>query len=198
VTGDQGVVIAHQSKPKSGESANGDAVLVKTYPHGALLAIVDALGHGPRAEEVAKLAHDHITETYAAFPEKGAVDVMRGLHSALRGTRGACATICLVRGRALEACGVGNVEMRCVGASIPVVLTPGIVGVQLRNPRAFSGVLLPSAWCFLFSDGVSRRAPFAELSKLTPHDACQSLMRKHRHSHDDASVIVVAAKEPDR
>ena len=69
---------------------------------------------------------------------------------------------------------------------------------QLRQPRGFSGVLPPSAWCFLFSDGVSRRAPFAELSKLTPQDACQSLMRKHRHSHDDASVIVVAAKEPDR
>ena len=139
----------------------------------------------------------HISETYLSFPGDGAVGVMRGLHSALRGTRGACATICLIRGRALEACGVGNVEMRCIGASVPVVLTPGIVGVQLRKPRAFSGLLPPHAWCFLFSDGVSRRAPFAELARLTPQDACQFLMRKHRHSHDDASVIVVAAKEPD-
>jgi phosphoserine phosphatase RsbX len=198
VTGHGEVVIAHQSRPKSGETSNGDAVVVTRYEGGVLVAIVDALGHGPRAEAVAKLAHDHIIGTYPAFPEEGVVDVMRGLHSALRGTRGACATLCLIRGRALEACGVGNVEMRCIGASVPVVLTPGIVGVQLRHPRAFSGVLPPSAWCFLFSDGISRRAPFAELSKLTPHDACQSLMRKHRHSHDDASVIVVAAKESDR
>jgi len=197
VTGDEGVVIAHQSKPKSGETANGDAVVIKTYSNGAMVAIVDALGHGPGAETVAKLAHAHISETYAAFPEDDAVGVMRGLHSALRGTRGACATICLIRGRALEACGVGNVEMRCIGASVPVVLTPGIVGVQLRKPRAFSGVLGPDAWCFMFSDGISRRAPFAQLARLTPQDACQSLMRTHRHSHDDASVIVVAAKEPD-
>jgi negative regulator of sigma-B (phosphoserine phosphatase) len=198
VTGHDALVIAHQSRPKSGETANGDAIVVKRYPDGALVAIVDALGHGPRAEAVAKQAHDHIMETYAAFPEEDAVGVMKRLHSALRGTRGACATICLIRGRALEACGVGNVEMRCVGVSVPVVLTPGIVGVQLRNPRAFSGALPPSARCFLFSDGVSRRAPFSELSKLSPLDACQALMRKHRHSHDDASVIVVAAKEPDR
>ena len=198
MTGDAGVVIAYQSKPRSGEIANGDAIVVNRYADGALVAIVDALGHGPRAEEVARLAHAHITESYPSFPEDGAVEVMRRLHSVLRGTRGACATVCLIRGTALQACGVGNVEMRCVRASIPVVLTPGIVGVQLRQPRGFSGVLPPSAWCFLFSDGVSRRAPFAELSKLTPQDACQSLMRKHRHSHDDASVIVVAAKEPDR
>ena len=139
----------------------------------------------------------HFTQAYPSFPELDAVGVMRGLHSALRGTRGACATICLIRGTALEGCGVGNVEMRCVGVSVPVVLTPGIVGVQLRKPRGFAGVLPPRAWCFLFSDGVSRRAPFAELAKLTPQDACQFLMRKHRHSHDDASVVVLAAKEPD-
>jgi len=198
VSGHGALVIAHQTKPRSGETSNGDAVVVMSYADGVLVAIIDALGHGPRAEEVAKLAYDHITETYAAFPEEDVVGVMRRLHSALRGTRGACATICLIRGTALSACGVGNVEMRCVGASVPVVLTPGIVGVQLRRPRAFGGVLPPSARCFLFSDGVSRRAPFAELAKLTPHDACQSLMRTHRHSHDDASVIVVAAKEPDR
>jgi phosphoserine phosphatase RsbX len=198
VTGHDALVIAHQSRPKSGETANGDAIVVKKYPEGVLVAIVDALGHGPRAEAVAKLAHDHIMQTYGTFPEEDVVSVMRRLHSALRGTRGACATICLLRGRVLEACGVGNVEMRCIGVSVPVVLTPGIVGVQLRRLRAFSGVLPPSAWCFLFSDGISRRAPFSELSKLTPHDACQALMRTHRHSHDDASVIVVAAKEPDR
>jgi len=189
------VVIAHESRPKRGESANGDLVVVERHPSGILVAIVDALGHGPRAEAVAKLATDYFAGVAAGFAGCDAEGLMGGLHAALRGTRGAAATLCVIRGARLEACGVGNVEMRCVGASIPVTLCPGIVGVQLRKLRSFSGTLVPKARCFLFSDGVSRRAPFAELSRLSPKVACSRLILQHRHEHDDASVALVAVEE---
>jgi negative regulator of sigma-B (phosphoserine phosphatase) len=194
VTSELDLVIAHETRPKYGEVANGDAVVIRRHAGGALLAIVDALGHGPRAESVARVASAYLGEL-PAVPDADAEVVMRGLHAALQGTRGAAATVCLIRGRTLEGCGVGNVELRCVGAAVPVVLNPGIVGVHLRRVQVFSGELAPNSRCFLFSDGVSRRAPFSEIARLSPAEACAVLIAKHRHDHDDASVAVVAVKE---
>jgi negative regulator of sigma-B (phosphoserine phosphatase) len=190
------LLIAHETRPKHGEIANGDVVVVRRHARGVLLAIVDALGHGPRAEVVARLAAAYFEELPPVL-DADAETVMRGLHAALQGTRGAAATVCLIRGDTIEGCGVGNVELRCVGAEVPVVLNPGIVGVQLKRVQAFSGKLMPRSRCFLFSDGVSRRAPFSEIARLTPEEACTLLIAKHRHTHDDASIAVVAVKEPD-
>ena len=41
-------------RPCAGQSVSGDAVFVKAIESGALLAIVDILGHGPEAAKLAK------------------------------------------------------------------------------------------------------------------------------------------------
>ncbi len=195
MTAELEIVIVHETRPRRGEIANGDTVIVQHHPEGTLLAVVDALGHGPRAEEVAKLAAGYFEQVADSFANNDAESLMRGLHSALHGTRGAAVTLAMIRGATIEACGVGNVEMRCVGASIPVTLSPGIVGVKLQRLRTFSGTLRPKARCFVFSDGVSRRAPFTEVARLTPKVACSTLISSHGYDHDDASVAVVAVEE---
>src|SRR5688500_5750637 len=100
------VVIAHESRPKRGESANGDVVVVERHPSGILVAIVDALGHGPQAEAVSKLATEYFASIAPGFAACDAESLMGGLHAAMRGTRGAAATLCVIRGAKLEACGV--------------------------------------------------------------------------------------------
>jgi negative regulator of sigma-B (phosphoserine phosphatase) len=194
----QDLVIEHQSHPKLGETANGDAVVVRYFRNGALVALIDALGHGPHAEFVARRAVSYLNGRDYSVVDAGTEAAMHGLHSALRGTRGAAAMICLIRDGALHGCSVGNVEIRCVGTALPAMLSPGIVGVRMQALRSFSGMLPPNARYFIFSDGVSRNAPFHALAELSARQACETLTTKYRHDHDDASAVVLARKEPNR
>jgi negative regulator of sigma-B (phosphoserine phosphatase) len=173
--------------PKDGEIENGDIAVVRRDEAGTLLAVIDALGHGPQAAAVSRTAAALIVES--PFPD-GPLPVIEALHERLRGTRGAVALVCVVRGDRLEACSVGNVEMRCWRARIPIVLTPGIVGSQLRRPRVFGGDLPDGDRIVVFSDGVSARFSLDDARELSPAEACRAIMKTHRRAHDDATVMV--------
>jgi len=75
--------------PMDGERVSGDAAVIEEWPDGALVAAIDALGHGPEAEEAAKIA--------AAILRKRASDSPASLidacHQALRKTRGIALTL---------------------------------------------------------------------------------------------------------
>lgn len=179
--------IAWQVLPREGELACGDAVQIAEHAGVRRIAVVDALGHGPAAAEVAHLAVRHLE---AAPLDLAVEEVVRGLHDALRGTRGAAATICRIEGARIEGCGVGNVEVRSVGSPVPIVLTGGIVGVRLPRPRIFGATLAQKTRLVLFSDGISSRVPISSLSSLDPDAACRAILGEWRKAHDDASVVV--------
>jgi phosphoserine phosphatase RsbX len=186
-----GLSIAQASLPCAGESVSGDCIVVRRFASGVMVAVVDALGHGPRAAAVAESARACL-ESLALPPRAGAAGVIEELHATLRETRGAAAMVCLLDGPVLEGAGVGNVELRAIGAALPIVLSPGILGVQVRRIRSFSGRLAPGSRLFVFSDGISRNAPFAALAQLGVEQACQALLHEHRHAHDDASVVALS------
>jgi negative regulator of sigma-B (phosphoserine phosphatase) len=187
--------IAQGSVPCDGETVNGDAVVVRHFAAGTLFGIVDALGHGVKAASVAEIAVRRLSELSLETRVPDVVSVIEDLHAALRGTRGAAAMICIVTSDRVQGCGVGNVELRCSGTSLPVVLTPGILGVRATRLRRFEGELPIGSTLFVFSDGISRHAPFVALAKLSAAEACQRLLNQHRRSHDDASAIVLARQE---
>jgi phosphoserine phosphatase RsbX len=186
-----GLLIASASLPKDGERVSGDRIMIRHYAEGSMIAVVDVLGHGPKASGVADLAAAYLHEL-DSLPRAGPSSVLEGLHGALRGTRGAAAMVCVIKGDGIEGCGVGNVELRSVGVSMPVVLTPGILGAKVRQYRAFAGRLSAGAVVFVFSDGISRHSPFQKLSRFGVEKACRALIDEHRHSHDDASAVVLA------
>lgn len=184
--------LSHITLPKVGEVASGDTVVVRSEDGVTLLAVIDALGHGPQAAVVA----DRGREFLEKVPLAGSVLALtEGLHDALRGTRGAAAMCCLLRGGRLEGCGVGNVELRALGARVPIVLTPGILGVQLHRTRVFEGPLAVGARLLIFSDGVSPRMEFDRFEKLAADHACKSMMDRYRRAHDDATLLVADVQE---
>jgi phosphoserine phosphatase RsbX len=185
-----GFAIAHASSPCAGQSVSGDCIVMRSFASGLMVAVVDALGHGPKAAAVAESARACL-ESLALPPRAGSAGVIEELHATLRETRGAAAMVCLLDGPVLDGAGVGNVELRAVGAPLPIVLSPGILGIQVRRIRSFSGRLTPGSRLFVFSDGISRNAPFAALARLDAEQACQTLLREHRHAHDDASVVAL-------
>jgi negative regulator of sigma-B (phosphoserine phosphatase) len=175
------------TKPKVGETENGDAVVVREEGDVLLLAVVDALGHGRHAAHAAKAAVDYLqTASLAA----GTAHLVQDLHEKLRGTRGAAALVCLTSPGRLEGCGVGNVEMRASRPDVPVVLNAGIIGANVKRLRVFHCTLEPRDRVVIFSDGMSSRFSVGELRNLSPRDTCEAIFAKCRRDHDDATVLV--------
>lgn len=183
--------VAYRTIPRTGEHDSGDAVVVRREQDAALLAVIDGLGHGRLAALAANAAVNFLDRWPLGDDlESG----MRGVHEALRGTRGAAAAICVVRERALVCCGVGNVEIRCQGVKLPILLSPGVLGARVQSFRVCRGDLPVGARLVLFSDGISYRVPLDNLRHLEPESLCENLMRDYRKSEDDASVLVCDVK----
>jgi negative regulator of sigma-B (phosphoserine phosphatase) len=174
--------------PKLGERVNGDAVLVRPDAQGRLLlAVVDGLGHGPVAGEASRAA---VARLQTAALEQSVLELMQALHEELRGTRGAAATICIVRGRKVEACAVGNVQLSSAKANVPLVLSSGVLGQRVPKFRVCEGELKDGARLALFSDGISTRFRLEDLSHLSPNDACKLTIDRHRKNEDDATILI--------
>jgi phosphoserine phosphatase RsbX len=175
--------------PKEGETVSGDGAMVREEDGTHLIAVVDALGHGAGAARTADVAIEYL----AKCPVKGAgvIELMAGLHAALRGTaRGAATTLCLISEDQLTGCGVGNVALRCSDPRVSPFLTSGVLGSAVDPFRVFSGSLSPESRLVMFSDGISHRFALSSLQRLGTREACVKIMEMFRHSHDDATVLV--------
>lgn len=163
-------------------------MVVRPRLDGALIAVIDALGHGPNAAKVADAAVAWLEQV----PDAARVaDIVQGLHRTLEGTRGAAAMIFSASSKGIEACSVGNVELRSTTGKLPFVLTPGVLGQRLRQPKtcATSAPLVDRF--VIFSDGISGRFELKARAKDSPAELATFLFANHRHAHDDSTALVV-------
>ncbi len=182
------VVADYVTVPREGEAHNGDAALVRRFGDGALLAVVDALGHGELAAEASGKA---IAFLDTAPVDKGVSRLVEGLHDALRGTRGAAAMLLLFQGSRLEGCGVGNVALRAYRAKVPALLTAGVLGgASLARLRVFTAQVSPGDRVIVHSDGITARFDDEASRRAAPLEICRAIMQRHRRPHDDATVLV--------
>lgn len=186
------ITAEHINRPCDGELRSGDAAVVRTVAGASLVAVVDALGHGPRAADIADQASEHLVKTPLGDDMAA---TMEGLHEALRGTRGAAAMVAVLRGGSIHGCGVGNVELRSLNATVPVVQSPGILGVRVRRFKVFTGQIAAGARLMLFSDGISPQVVLGQTRAMDPRAACEYVFEKYRRAHDDATVLVVDVEE---
>ncbi|MBI5495392.1 MAG: SpoIIE family protein phosphatase [Deltaproteobacteria bacterium] len=181
------VVVEHRTRPCPGEQANGDAAFVRHDGGSVLLAVVDALGHGPNAAAVTA----SIVASLKEIPlNHGVESILAGLHNSLRGTRGAAALVCVLKNWRMEGAGVGNVELRCAGPSLPIRLSAGILGSRWPRLNVFDGEVMPGHRLVLFSDGISRRFTLDALAGRSAAEACALLLERHASPFDDATVMV--------
>src|SRR5262249_23694875 len=124
------------SRPFPGHFESGDLCVIKSIVDGILVAVIDALGHGPEAASVASLVSE-IIEAYASEPVSLLMD---GCHRCLIGKRGAAISIAVLNGltHTLTWLGVGNVEGSIVHidakskpTSVGLLVRGGIVGAHL-------------------------------------------------------------------
>jgi phosphoserine phosphatase RsbX len=179
--------MSHICVPKVGESVNGDAVVIRHDGDHTLIAVIDALGHGPGAALAAQVAIEALADVQLT---NGVQSVIDKVHDKLHGTRGAAAMVCIWDGARIRGCAVGNVELRSRGTRVPVMLTPGILGARVRSYRLFESPLVPADRIVIFSDGISSHLSLDETQRMSPSEACRTIMDRYRRSHDDATVLV--------
>jgi anti-sigma regulatory factor (Ser/Thr protein kinase) len=177
-----------------GQLESGDAAVVKPFPHGALAAAVDGLGHGQEAAGAARIARD-VLERSAGAPLN---DIVERSHRALQGTRGAVMSLASFDARVgtMTWLGVGNVEAILVpsgGEASPrslMIPRAGIVGYRLP-PLAPTVMPIRQGDTLIFAtDGVS--SDFAEEQELdgSPAHLAEWILDKAKKRTDDALVLV--------
>ncbi len=197
-----------------GETNIGDHYLVEPFSDGILTAVVDGLGHGERAAEVARLTIDTL-KSHAHEPVDA---LMQRCHGALRGSRGvvlSLASFNLVSSN-MAWLGVGNVSGLLVRANhgTPrsyerLLLRGGVVGYRLPTLRTVVFPLSLGDTLIFVTDGI--RSGFTEVltdqTLLRPHtpgelnrsevtsDSPQQLASRilelYGRQTDDALVLVV-------
>jgi len=190
------------SLPLPGQAESGDLEFVATWDGGALLAVVDGLGHGEDALAAARTA----VAALAADPRAEPDVLLRRSHAALRDTRGAVMSVARIDAAGtMTWAGVGDVEGVLVRASSGrpgmsgagragarewIVARGGVVGYQLPALRP-STLALQHGDCLVFAtDGV--REGFAdEIDLRAPCRAlAERILTEHRKGSDDALVLV--------
>jgi phosphoserine phosphatase RsbX len=193
----QGVIDwACASRPLPGEVESGDLHIVAPFAGGALIGVIDGLGHGPEAAIASRRAHD----TLESAPAEQPVLLAERCHESLRGTRGAALSVISLSSATGHYAwvGVGNVEaVRFRGsAGAPpgreaLISAAGVVGYQIPRLRARQAELEPGDLFVLASDGISPRFVEHDLRGSQPEEIASDILTRYARASDDALVLVV-------
>lgn len=180
------------SRPCFGEEVSGDAYLIKKLPSFVLFGVIDALGHGPKAYEVAQRAVRILEDNF----RRNLSELVDRCHQGLKGTRGAAMALARIdrQAKTLDIVSVGNVETRIYGPGRPV--TPpganGTLGMVVEDVRVSRRPYRPGSCIVMFSDGISGRFELNDaILRRTPQEIGAHILSRHGRSHDDATVMVI-------
>ena len=187
---------AAKARPRPGENVCGDRMIaVDVEDTGALIGVLDGLGHGAEAAEAASCGVD-VLRAARAEP----LDVLlQRCHRALSGTRGVAMTLARIdfRTDTLSWAGIGNVAADLVAkhpAGVEVRssarLAGGIVGYRIPEALTPQEVpIRPGDLLVITSDGIVEDhlddIDFAA-SSLAIAD---QILRRHAKDSDDALVL---------
>lgn len=181
------------SRPHPKEEVNGDAYFIGQRGERTLFAVIDGLGHGHGAKEAADVALEVLDEWIGEPLE----ELFQTIHNALRATRGAVMAAVIIdnkQGR-IHYAGVGNIEVRVVGAPETVTTIPvhGTLGARFNQVKVWTHVWSKDALLVMASDGLSaswHMDSYPGLAARSPQLIAGILMRDYARAADDATVLV--------
>lgn len=189
--------IATRAHPTA--DVNGDAFVLKQWGANALVAVIDGVGHGHFAHQAALAARGYV-ENHCARP---VAEIFRGVARACRATRGVVMALARIdwEHQTLAVAGIGNVEVRVYGSTVPVhpILRRGILGVNAPEPIVTEAAWAPEALMVIHSDGIRSRwrwEDFPGLDQQPAETIAQTLLRALASETDDATVLVVRGQTP--
>lgn len=179
----------------------GDLHLVLPTARGALVAVIDALGHGPEAAATARLAAPLLT----AHRAEPLPLVIQRCHEGLHHSRGAVMSLAVVdvRMASLTWTGVGNVDALLLRAPAQppraneaVPSRGGVVGYQLPPLREAVTQLFPGDTLVMVTDGIGSGFAAGLDLACTAQETAESILARHGKRNDDALALVLRYQGP--
>ena len=182
--------------PLRGQAVSGDSYIIKPFPDGVLVAVVDGLGHGYEAACASEIA----VATLDKYAHESIIPLVIRCHEALKGTRGVVMSIATFNlpDKTMSWLGVGNVEgvlMREGAKSVisreRVLLRGGVLGYQLPPLKESTIPVISGDMLIFITDGI--RSSFDIGLKLNekPQQIADSIMLQSARGTDDALVLVM-------
>lgn len=171
----------------------GDTGVIKAFDNKVFVGIVDVLGHGEKAHQVAAICEDFFHKNY----NLDVVETLKGLHERIKGSRGAVVGLSLLdlASGELQCTAMGNITIRKFGSSSTRIISrEGIVGYMMPNPRKEKMKLYHGDVLVLYTDGVKEHFDQNDYPELMAHDArtiATRIMDQFGKEYDDALCIVL-------
>ena len=187
------IITGAASRCVPGETLNGDAYVVHHLsPTKTIAAVIDGLGHGKEAH----LASNIIKEQLLLKSELPLSDLVKYIHQASRGTRGAVIGIVFINTDISKVyfVGIGNIEGFIVTATGKknLISFGGILGHRIRTPQVFEFPYQKGDTICLFSDGINSRWNINDINwKELPQNNADFLINNYSRLNDDATVLII-------
>lgn len=187
---DRGVAgVAHPGETRSGDLA----VFVPTRV-GALVCVIDGLGHGPEAADAA----ERCAEVVRINREEDAPNLLRACHEALLQTRGVVMTAAWfdLERSALSWAGVGNVDARLVRIGPEqredvALVFGGVLGYRMPRVRAATMPLERGDLLVMLTDGIDGAISPALAGGGAAQALASRILEQHGKGTDDALAVVL-------
>lgn len=187
-------------RPLNGDVFCGDTGLIREFDSKAFIGVVDVLGHGREADEVAGICENFLEKNY----KRNLVEIITGLHDHIKGSRGAVAGFCLLDTKTggLECVKVGNIVIKKFGShNKSIISRDGIIGYIMETPKNFKMDLFEGDVLLLHTDGITSRFDLDDYPEL-PNDNARTIatkiMERFGKKNDDALCIALKYKKNEK
>jgi negative regulator of sigma-B (phosphoserine phosphatase) len=183
------------ARPLPGELKSGDLPAVIPLPQGALVAVVDGLGHGYEATLAAEIA----VITLRAQPHLPVDHIVRRCHEALIKTRGVAMSIASLdwRDETMTWLAIGNVAGLLLRANKQggferehILMRGGIVGHRLPSLRPATLRLHRGDLLIFATDGICEGFQEAVRFGARAQEIADRILTRYGQITDDALVLV--------
>ena len=177
------------------EQVSGDLHAVVERDGGALVALLDGLGHGIEALEAVRAAVP-VIEAHAG---EAVVELVQRCHDALRKTRGAVMSAAWFDAldSSMTWTGVGNVDSVLIRAAkrFPprneaIATRGGVVGYRLPSLHAERLPVAPGDLLVMATDGIRSTFSSGIVTQFSVQEIAESILARHAKGTDDAHVVV--------
>jgi phosphoserine phosphatase RsbX len=175
------------------ENECGDTGVVRLYDGHCFIALIDVLGHGKEAFDVAVTAEAYLLNHY----EEDLKEIMKGLHTHLKGSRGAVATICRLNLETgvMNYSGVGNISVKRFGTRTERLISKdGVIGYMMSSPMEKQTKFHPGDILILSSDGIKEYFNVDDFPGILTGNArniTTGFLEQLGKNNDDASCIAL-------
>lgn len=180
-------------RPCFGQRVSGDAVFTKETDRGFLIVVIDVLGHGEEAHELAVEIVDYLEINYS----EDVIQMIQQLHKHLKKSRGAAAGLCFLNFETgqVSYVGVGNTVIRKFGKTEASLMSQdGTLGLIMHTPKEENMSVSAGDLLLLYTDGVSSRFRREQYPSIVIDDVrkiSNNVVRKFGKDYDDASCIAL-------